>query len=327
MKRRPQIFITRQFPGPAINLLKDKYDVELNGREAVLTKKELMKRVKGVDAIVSLLTDIIDDEIMDAAGDQLKLIANYAIGYDNIDLRAAEERGIVVTNTPGQLAASIGEHTIALMMAVARRIVEADRFTRAHKYKQWEPALLMGQEMRGKTLGIVGLGRIGQSVVEIAQAMGMTVIYADAMRNKVIEKSHGVDYHTFDYLVEHADVLSLHVPLLPTTHHMINASVLTRMKSTAILVNTARGPVVDEKALVAALKSGQIFGAGIDVFEHEPKISDALTRLPNVVLTPHIASSTIEARTEMSQLVADNVIGFFQHGKATTPVTLQPKKR
>jgi glyoxylate reductase len=322
MQHKPKIFITRQFPGPAVELLRDRYDVVINESDRVLSKAQLMRRVRGVDVIVSLLTDAIDSEVMDAAGDQLRLIANYAIGYDNIDLQAAAERDIVVTNTPGQLAASIGEHTIALMLAVARRIVEADAFTKAHKYRQWEPALLMGQEMRGKTLGIVGLGRIGQSVVEIAQAMGMRVMYADEIRTKAIEKSHNVSYHSFEYLVEHADVLSLHVPLLPTTHHLINRHVLARMKPTAILINTARGPVVEERALIHALKTGQIYGAGLDVFEHEPIVSDALAALPNVVLTPHIASSTIEARTEMSQLVADNVMALLEEGKAITPVTL-----
>lgn len=323
MKPKPRIYITRPFPGPAIDQLTNHYDVQINHRDVVLTKTQLLRAVAGVDVIVSLLTDKIDSDVMDAAGDQLRLIANYAIGFDNIDIRAAKERGIVVTNTPGHLAESIGEHTMALILAVARRVVEADAFTRAHKYKQWEPALLLGQSLRGKILGIVGLGRIGKSVIELAQAFGMQVVYTDEIRNKAMEASHTISYHNFNYLLEHADVLSLHVPLLPTTHHLMNAAAFKKMKSTAILINTARGPVVDEAALITALKEKQIFGAGLDVFEHEPKVSNELVKLPNVVLTPHIASSTIEARTEMSQLVAENVISFLEHGKAVTPVVFK----
>lgn len=319
-KQLPRIFITRPFPGPGIAMLKDQFAVACNEKNRILTKQELKKAVKGVDAIVSLLTDSIDVEIMDAAGDQLRLISNYAIGYDNIDLRIAKERKITVTNTPGVLTHAIAEHTFALTFAIARRILEADQFTREHKYKHWDPFLFTGLELKGKTLGIIGLGRIGLATAEIAQKLEMKVIYNDQVRNHKIEKQHDISYHHFETVLKDADVISLNVPLLPTTHHLISKKELSLMKPTAILINTARGPVVDEKALIAALKKKEIFGAGLDVFEFEPNVSDALTQLPNVVLTPHIASATEEARSEMSKIVARNVIEFFEKGKAVTPV-------
>lgn len=316
----PKIYVTRPFPGPAIELLSQRYDVTANSENRVLSRQELMEAVAGVEVIVSLLTDKIDAEVMDAAGKQLKMIANYAIGFDNIDLEAAKERGIVVTNTPGGLTESIGEHTMALILAVARRVVEADAFVRAHQYKQWEPSLLLGQQLRGKTLGIVGLGRIGVSVVEMAKAFGMSVVYSDEFRNEKLEAQYDIPYVAFSELLKTADIVSLHVPLLPSTRHMMNAETLKQMKSTAILINTARGPVVEEKALIEALKNNQIFGAGIDVFENEPDVSDELCQLSNVVLTPHIASSTIEARTEMSNILAKNVISVLEDGKPLNPV-------
>ncbi len=318
---KPKIFITRRFPGPGIETLKEKFDVTMNSSNNVLSKWQLKRAVKDVDVIVSLLTDHIDAEIMDAAGDNLKMIANYAVGFDNIDLQAAKERDIVVTNTPGVLTNAVAEHTFALIMAVARRVVEADKFARANKYKQWEPELLLGMQLEGKTLGIVGLGRIGGRVAQIAQALGMHVIYTDEMRNKELEKMYNVEYHKLETILHEADVVSLHVPLLPTTKHLISEKELVQMKPTAILINTARGPVVDEKALIHALRKKEIAGAGLDVFEREPQISRDLERLDNVVLTPHIASATVEARDEMSEIVAKNVVAFLEKGKAINPLT------
>lgn len=320
--KKIKIFITRSFPGPGIEQLKNECDVTVNTTGRVLSKRELMQQVKGVDVIVSLLTDKIDSDVMDAAGDQLKLISNYAIGFDNIDTKAASDRGILVTNTPGQetITDAIAEHTFALILTVARRILEADVFSKAHKYKQWEPALLLGQQLRGKTLGIVGLGRIGIAVVRMAQVFGMSVLYADEIRNKKLESEYGVSYVDKETLLRTSDVVSLHVPLLPSTYHYISVSELSIMKPTSILINTARGPVVDEKALAESLKKQQIFGAGLDVFEEEPKVNHDLARLDNVILTPHISSSTVEARDEMSQLVADNVLSFVKTGKVLTPV-------
>jgi glyoxylate reductase len=272
-----------------------------------------------MDAIVTLLTDKIDAEVMDIAGPQLKLIANYAVGFDNIDLKAAQERNIVVTNTPGVLTEAVAEHTFALLLAVARRVVEADKFSRANKYKQWEPELLLGTQLKGKTIGIVGLGRIGVDVATIARGFGMTPIYYDEIRNKELEKKFDIEFHQFESVLKQADVISLHVPLLPTTKHLIDEDELNKMKSGAILINTARGAVIHEAALIKALQHKQIAGAGLDVFEWEPKISKQLEQLDNVVLTPHIGSATREARDLMSQIVADNVIAVFEKGKPLNP--------
>lgn len=318
-KPTPKIFITRKFPGPGIETLEKKYDVTTNKRNKVLSKWQLKGAVRGIDAIVSLLTDKIDAEVMDAAGDNLKIIANYAVGFDNIDIAAAKEREIVVTNTPGVLTEAVAEHTFALILSVGRRIVEADWFARDNRYKQWEPELLLGIELKGKTLGILGLGRIGGVVAQIAQGFGMEVIYYDEIRNKALEKEYKVTYHQLETVIKESDVISIHVPLLPTTRHLIDTHEFSIMKPTAILINTARGPIVNEQALIHALQKKQIFGAGLDVFEHEPKISRALEHLDNVVLTPHIASATTEARDAMSKIVADNIISLFETGKALNP--------
>ncbi len=318
--KQPKIFVTRWYPGSGLPKLVERYGAQVNKANHVLTKWQLKRAVRGVDVIVSLLTDHIDAEIMDAAGAQLKLIANYAVGFDNIDLKAAKERNIIVTNTPGAFSQSIAEHTFALILAVARRIVEADQFTVHNKYHQWEPNLLIGQELQGKTIGIIGLGRIGGGVATIAKGFGMKVIFHDEVRNKKLEKALNVAYHNLETVIEESDVISLHVPLLPTTKHLIDEHELAIMKPNAILINTSRGPVVNEQALVHALTKRQIWGAGLDVFEHEPHISKILERLPNVVMTPHIASATNEAREIMSQLVADNVIGVLEKGQPVSPV-------
>jgi glyoxylate reductase len=320
MKPQPRIFVTRKFPGPGLELLQAHYDVTVNKSNKVLSPWQLRRAVKGVDVIVSLLTDKIDATVMDAAGPQLKLIANYAIGFDNIDTKAAVERKIFVTNTPGTLSDAVAEHTIALTLAVARRIAEADRFTRANKYRFWDPELMIGFQLKGKTFGIIGLGRIGADAARIAEGFGMKAIYSDVVRNKKLEKEYKIEFHELETVLKTADVISLHVPLLPTTKHLIDTPQLAMMKETAILINTARGPVINEKALVHALKQKQIWGAGLDVFEHEPQVSRELERLDNVVLTPHIASATKEARDMMSQIVADNVMAVLDKGKPMNQV-------
>lgn len=319
---QPKIFITRLFPGSAIELLTSRYDVQINADDTVLSPDELKRSVAGVDAIVALLTDKITAEVMDAAGLQLKLIANYAVGFDNIDIAAAKARGITVTNTPGTLGEAVSEYTFALVLAVARKVVPADQFMKAHRYKQWEPALFLGMELKGKTFGAIGLGQIGAGAVRIAHGFGMKSLYYDAVRHYALEKALGVQQVSLEELLRGSDIVSLHVPLTETTHHLIGAEQLQQMKSTAILINTARGPIIDEAALIEALKNGQIAGAGLDVFENEPTISNELASLPNVVLTPHVGSATIEARQAMSQIVADNVISFFEEGKALTPVEI-----
>lgn len=304
----PKIFITREIPEVGIKLLKDKgFDVVV-GPEGSISREELLEGVKGVDAILSVLTEKIDAEVMDAAGEQLKIIANYAVGYNNIDVEEAKKRDIMVTNTPGVLTESVAEHTIALLFAIAERIVEADRYTRAGKYKAWGPKLLLGGDIQGKTLGIIGLGRIGSAVAQrMKDGFDLKIIYYDMKRNEELESKFGMEYHELDDLMKEADFISLHTALTPETTHLINAERLTMMKPTAYLVNTSRGPIVDEKALLDTLKEKKIAGAALDVFEKEPELTPGLTDLENIVITPHIASATEGTRNKMSEMAAGNI--------------------
>ncbi|MDO8582268.1 MAG: D-glycerate dehydrogenase [bacterium] len=321
-----KIFVTRKIPEAGLNLLKAQksFRVLVSPHDRVLTKDELKKNVKGVDAVLSLLTDKIDSDVLDAAGSQLKIVANYAVGFDNVDLDAAKKRSVIVTNTPGDLVSeAVAEHTFALIMALAHRIVEADVFTRAEKYKGWEPMEFLGTLLMGKTLGIVGLGRIGVGVARRAvHGMGMKVIYNDQRRNEDFEREYHAEYiPTLDALLKKSDVVSLHVPLLPATRHLMSTKQFALMKPTAFVVNTARGPVIDEKALLVALAKKKIGGVALDVFECEPAIDCDLTdhlalkKFPNVILTPHIASASTEARDQMAEFAAQNIIAVLS-GKA-----------
>lgn len=311
MKKKARVFITRPVPEVGIKLLKKRYEVVLNKRDRVLTKKELIRTIKGKNysAILTLLTDKIDEEVLDAAGNGLKIVANYAVGFDNIDVKVAKEKNVFVTNTPGVLTEAVGEHTFALLMAAAKHIPQADRFVRDGRYKQWEPLLFLGPSLWGKTLGLIGLGRIGSSVAQIArEGYKMNVLYYDVKRSPEFEMMFEANYHEMDYLLKHSDFVSLHVPLIIQTHHLIGLSELRMMKRTAILINTSRGGVINEKALVRALRKKWLYAAGLDVFENEPKLTRGLKDLPNVVLTPHTASGTIEARSAMSEIAAKNII-------------------
>ena len=288
------------------------YEVLVNekaeGRAA--TKQELLDGAKGVDAMLSILTEKIDSEIMDAGSPTLKIIANYAVGFDNIDLEAAKKHNILVTNTPGVLTNTVAEHTFALMLSIAHRISEADRFSRAGKYHAWGPNLLLGTDLFGKTLGIVGLGRIGSRVsLHAVKGFEMKVLYSDPKPNHDFEKEFGAQYvEKVDELLPLCDFVSIHVPLLDSTHHLINEARLRTMKHSAYLINTSRGPIVDEKALAKALSQKWIRGAAIDVFEFEPEIVPELKELDNVIITPHIASATEETRNKMAEMAAQNVI-------------------
>lgn len=324
------IFVTRKIPEAGLRLLKKQknFRVRMNPDDRVLTKEELKKNVKGVDAVLSLLTDKIDGDILDAAGAQLQIVANYAVGFDNIDLPAAKKRGVIVTNTPGDLVTeAVAEHTFSLIMALAHRVVEADVFTRAEKYKGWKPMEFLGTLLLGKTLGIVGLGRIGMGVARRAvHGMGMKVIYNDQRRNEAFEKEYRAEYmSTLDALLKKADVVSLHVPLLPTTRHLMSTKQFQLMKPTAFVVNTARGPVVDEKALLVALAKKKIAGAALDVFECEPAIDCDLTdrlalkNMSHAILTPHIASASTEARDQMAELAAKNIIAVLSGKPSLNP--------
>ncbi|MCX7705350.1 MAG: D-glycerate dehydrogenase [bacterium] len=312
MDKKPAVFITRKIPFPAIELLEKSCDVEINLEDRVLEKKELLEKVKGKDAVLCLLTDVIDDEVFQAAGPQCKIFANYAVGYNNIDVAAATKRKIIVTNTPGVLTDATADLAWALLFSVARRIVEADKFTREGKFKGWAPELFLGMEITGKTIGIIGAGRIGANFAKKATAFSMKILYHDVKRNFELEKDVGAQFVNLEILLKESDFISIHVPLLPETRHLIGEKEFSMMKKTAILINTSRGAVVDEKALVDALKNKRIWGAGLDVYENEPEIEPELPSLNNVVLLPHIASATIETRTKMALMAAENIIAFFK---------------
>ncbi|MBI5798467.1 MAG: D-glycerate dehydrogenase [Candidatus Yonathbacteria bacterium] len=308
-----KIFMTRQIPVHAEEMLREAgYEVTVSQKDGVLTREELKNALaeNQYDAVASLLTDTIDADMIASMPSSVKIIANYAVGFNNIDVPAAHARGMVVTNTPGVLTSTVAEHTVALLLTVASRIAEGDRFIREGKFVGWEPMLLLGTDIKGKTLGLIGAGRIGAEVAEILhKGFGMKVMYCDMNKNETLDTLCAASFHSaHEEVLKEADVVSIHVPLLPTTHHLINAERLAMMKKNAILINTSRGPVVDEQALLDALKAGTIRGAGLDVFEFEPKVTEGLLALPNVVVNPHLASATEETRTKMAEMVATNII-------------------
>jgi len=304
-----RIFFTRRLPEDGMKLL-ESHEMEVYEGDAPPSKEEIIDGVRGKDVLICLLTDKIDAEVMDASP-RLKIIANYAVGVDNIDIEEATRRGIVVTNTPGVLTETVADLTWALMLAIARRIVEGDEFTRAGKFKGWAPLLMLGGDIHGKTLGIIGAGRIGQAVARRARGFDMKVLYYSRERKEEMEKMGAkyVDIHT---LLRESDFVSLHVPLTPETYHMIGEEELKMMKSSAYLINTARGKCIDERVLVRALKEGWIRGAALDVFENEPEITPELKELKNVVITPHIGSASYETRSRMAVMVAENVLAALE---------------
>lgn len=320
-----KIFVCREIPDEGLKILRKRRDVkiEIYEKDQVIPRPVLRQRVKGVDIILSILTDRIDEEIMKAAGPKLKMIANYAVGFDNIDLVAAKRRGIVVTNTPGEeISEAVAEHTVALLFSLAHRVVEADGFARAGKYHGWGPQLLLGQDIYGKTLGIIGSGRIGMALARrMHDGFNVKILYTDLKRNDDLEKRYGAVYRSKRQLLKESDFVSIHLPLLDGTRHYISTRELALMKKTAFLINTARGPIVDEKALTRALIAKKIAGAALDVFECEPLIdcdpSDTLElrKLSNVILTPHTASATIGARQAMSRTAAQNIMAFLNGQK------------
>ncbi len=294
-------------------MLRDKgFEVEVNDFDGVLPREKLLEKVKGVDAILSLLTDKMNAEVLDAAGPQLKIVANYAVGYDNIDVKTLTERGVIVTNTPDVLTESVAEHAIALIFALAHRIVESDQFMREGKYVGWAPLLFLGNDLVGKTLGLVGMGRIGAAVAKrMCDGFEMKILYYDRARSEDLEKQYKMEYVDLETLLKNSDFVSIHLPMTPETKHLIGEAQFKMMKKTAYLINTARGPIIDENALVAALKAGEIKGAALDVYEQEPKMAPGLAELPNTVLTPHTASATEETRSAMSELAAKNIIAVL----------------
>ena len=283
MNGRPRVFVTRRVPERVLKELERSFALDVHDSELPPPRGELLSRAAGCNGLVTMLTDRMDAELLDAAGPQLRIVANYAVGLDNVDLEECGRRGITVSNTPDVLTGATAEMTIALMLALTRRLVEGDRFLRRGETWQWAPTFMLGRGLRGLTLGIVGHGRIGQAVARLAEAHGMNVVHSIPLEE----------------LLPTADVVSLHVPLTEQTHHLIGERELELMKPAAYFVNTSRGPVVDEAALARALAEGRIAGAALDVFEHEPEVARALLGLDNVVLTPHTASATHEAREAM----------------------------
>jgi len=312
-----KVYVTRKIPERGIAMLKEKgYEVDVSEKDGVLTKDELATalRTKPYDAVLCLLTDTIDKDVFNAAAPSVKIFSNYAVGFNNIDVPEAKARGIMITNTPGVLTETVAEHAFALILATASRIVEADAFTRAGKYTGWAPMMFLGSDVSHKTLGILGAGRIGSRVAHHGKhGFDMNVIYYDVKRNEEIEKTIGASYrNTPEAVLKEADVVSIHVPLLDSTKHLINKERLAMMKPSAYIVNTSRGPVIDEVALVEALKNNVIKGAALDVFENEPQLAPGLAELSNVVITPHIASATEETRSKMSEMAAQAIVDALE---------------
>ena len=305
---KPKVLVTRKIFKEALDLLKDHIEYEIGSREGELTKQDLLEKVRDKQGILSLLVDTIDRDVIDAAP-QLKIIANCAVGYDNIDIDYVRKKGILVTNTPGMLTETTADLTWALILSVARRIPQADVFTREKMYLGWELDLYLGREITGKCLGIIGMGRIGKAVASRARAFRMKVVYSDPHRlPKKEEVLYQASWLSLEDLLRTADIVTLHTSLTPETTHLISADRLRLMKKEAILVNVSRGPVVNELALAEALEQKIIWAAGLDVYEREPEIEERLLSLDNVVLLPHIGSATFETRTRMATMAAKNLV-------------------
>jgi glyoxylate reductase len=311
-----KIFFTRAIPGNAEEIFKNKgYQVDVNKHDKMLSQEEIIEflKKKDYDVVVTLLTDKIDAKVFEASPNT-KLFANYASGFDNLDLEEAKKRGIVITNAPAnETIESVAEHTIALIFATVRRIAEADKFTKAGKYKGWSPTLFIGQDIFGNKVGLIGTGKIGSRVAECMNAIGLDIIYYDVNRNEKMELLTGAKYkNNVDDVLKEADIISLHVPLMDSTYHLINKDKIALMKNGSYIINTSRGPVIEEKALIENLQNGKLAGAGLDVYEFEPEINSELLKLENVVLTPHIASASMKTREEMTEVLVKNVLEFLE---------------
>ncbi len=306
-----RVLLTRALPEEAMAVLRKHAELDVHEGNSPLSKAELIERVRGKQALVCQLTQRVDAEVL-GAGKDLRVVANVAVGFDNIDVKAATARGIAVTNTPGVLDETTADFTWALLLGVARRVVEGDQLARSGQWKGWDLMQLLGTDVHGKTLGIVGLGRIGQRVARRARGFGMRVLYCDAARAAAeVERELGAEWAEKERLLRESDFVSLHVPLLPETRHWMGPAEFELMKPRAYLVNASRGPVVDEAALAEALERKRIAGAALDVFEQEPKIHPKLLKLPNVLLAPHIASASVETRTRMAIVAAENVVAVL----------------
>jgi len=318
---RKKVYVTAKLLLDLKELLPD-FEVETYEGELPIPRPILMEKVREVDALVPMLTDKIDKEVLDQSKN-LKIVANYAVGYDNIDVEECTKRGIVVTNTPDVLTDATAELAWALVFAVARKVVTGHKYVEDGQWKSWSPTLFLGMEIKGKTLGVVGAGRIGQAFALKSQGFEMKVLYYSRRPNPVLEERLNARKVSLEELLKESDIISLHLPLTPETYHIIGEREFSLMKETAIFINTGRGKLVDEKALIKALRERKIYGAGLDVFEFEPYVPEELRTLDNVVLLPHIGSATVEARTKMAELVAHNIEAFF---KGERPLTVVNKE-
>jgi glyoxylate reductase len=317
MSDSPSLLVTRELVPSVMEALRTRFEVDVFDGEGAITREDLLKRIQGADAALTLLTEKVDAEFFDAAGPQLRIVANHAVGFDNVDVPEATRRGVPVSNTPEVLTETTADLAWALLLSAARRIAEGDRFLRSRTPWIWGPQMMMGVDIHGKTLGVVGFGRIGQAVARRASGFGMKVIYSSSSGPRKVD-GITAEHREFDDLLRDADFVSVNVALNDSTRHLFGEEEFRAMKPTAVLVNTARGPVVDEAALARALKAGEIFAAGIDVFEKEPEVHPELLECENAVIIPHLGSATIDTREAMGMLAAENLFAVFEGRKPPT---------
>jgi glyoxylate reductase len=316
-----RVVVTGRIPDTALEKLRAEHEVDAWAGPESISREELLRRVAGADAVVSLLTERIDAELLDAAGPQLKVVANVAVGYDNIDVPACTQRGVIATNTPGVLTEATADIAFGLILMATRRLGEGERLIRSGQAWKWGMFFLLGSSLQGKTLGVVGMGGIGKATARRAKAFGMEIVYQSRSEiDPVLAHELGARRVDLDELLAVSDVVSLHCPYGPATRHLIGAEQLAAMKGSAYLINTARGPIIDEAALAAALRDGVIAGAGLDVFEHEPQVHPELLHLENVTLVPHLGSATVETRTAMAMLAADNALAVLGGVQPPAPI-------
>jgi glyoxylate reductase len=321
---RPPVLITRRLPQEALDRVEARCDMTLYDGEGAMARGQLLAEVAGKAGAITLLTDRVDDEFLDAAGLQLKIVANYAVGFDNIEVDACTRHGVLTSNTPEVLTETTADTAFALMIAAARRVAEGDRFLRSGTPWIWGPLMMLGQDVHHGTLGVVGFGRIGQALARRARGFAMRVLYHDVYRPPPeVEEELGAEYRDLDDLLRESDFVSLHTNLTPETRHLINADRLAMMKPTAVLVNTSRGPVIDEQALARALRTGRLFAAGLDVFEHEPAVHPDLLRCETAVIIPHLGSATVHTRLAMANLAVDNLFAGLDDKRP--PTLLNPQ--
>lgn len=316
---RPPVLVTRRLPQEALDRVQASCDMTLYEGDGAMSRDQLLAEVAGKAGAITLLTDRVDDEFLGAAGAQLKIVANYAVGFDNIDVDACTRHGVLTSNTPEVLTETTADTAFALMMAAARRITDGDRLLRSRTPWIWDPLMMLGQDVHHKTLGVVGFGRIGQALARRALGFGMRVLYYDMYRPSAeVEREFGAQYRDVDDLLRESDFVSLHTNLTEGTRHLINAKRLAIMKPTAVLVNTSRGPVIDEAALARALQEGRIFAAGLDVFEREPLVHPDLLACENAVIIPHLGSATVQTRLDMANLAVDNLVAGIEGRRPPT---------